>query len=203
MTMSVVPLALAMAALAPAAAHALPAPPSSGPTVSAAAAAGGGCAYRWNADSLDEEKMLDRAVRDLKRAVDRAGGPAVLTEQDVPVPNLHFGDSVPYRCVRTTVETLMRAGYIRLRIAGPQGGNDPMVFAIRQDESPQLHGRLAPVHNRLTFGLNGKPVWNGIPIGAAILRKYAELTQQLNPVPWIYVEIEDAVPWGRSPCCRT
>jgi len=204
MKTSVVPLALALAlaALPSPAARAAPASRSPDPILSAAASPGGGCAYRWDADSLDEEQLLDRAVLSLKRAIDRADGPAVLNEQDVPVPNLQFGETVPYRCVRTTIETVMRAGYIQLRIARAQAGKelwaDPMVFDIRQDESPQLHGRRAPVYNWLSLGPNGKLGWNGNRISPGILRDYARLTQGLNPVPWISVEIEDAVPWQQA-----
>jgi biopolymer transport protein ExbD len=202
MKIPVVPLALAIAALAPPAARAAPAPHPLGPIVSAAAASGGGCTYRWDTGSLDDEQLLDRAVADLKRAIDRVGGPAILTEQDVPVPNLQFDDTVPYRCVRTSIETLMRAGYIRLRIARPHAGvdawADPMVFDIRQDDLPQLHAPMKEVHNRLTFGSNGKLGWNGIPISSAILRQYSELTQQMNPVPWVFVEIDDAAPWQQA-----
>lgn len=169
------------------------------PLASVAAAASGGCDYRWQGGRVTESELLDRAVVYLEKAVARIGGPENVTDKNMPVANLEAAPNAPYICVRITIFALQRAGYSTLRIDNPNSGAQPwaqpIIFYLPQSQPEGPPPPVDPVRNRLDLAANGQPRWNGQAIDFPTLRQYCDLTQEMNPVAWIDVDVADAAPW--------
>jgi hypothetical protein len=172
-------------------------PGQRGPLI-AASLANGNCEYQWEGSPVMEPQLLDRGVSYLKSAVDRVGGPANVTEENMPVVDLQFTDDIPYRCVRATLAAIMRSGYAKFRIDNPRRGTDPwaqpLVFSMLQDMST-APPPIDPVKNLVSLSASGSPTWNGTAVNFVTLRQYCDLTQTMNPVPLVVLDIRDAAPY--------
>jgi hypothetical protein len=178
-------------------AHSVQRPGQGGPLVAVAAGRGGACDYRWGGHRVAEAALIDRAVVYLKRAVDRLGGAERLTEDNMPAVDFQLADEVPYRCVRAALDAMARSGYARFRIDNPGPGAaawaQPLRFEFELNEAAPPP--VDPVRNRLGLTARETPSWNGIPIDRVTLRQYCDLTQQMNPVPWIILDLPDPAPY--------
>jgi hypothetical protein len=169
-----------------------------GPLVNVGVASGGNCAYRWDGRTVSESEILTNGVSFLESAIRRLGGPANLTEENMPVAYLQFNEDAPYRCVRATIRAIQRSGFAELRIDDPQPGADPWVQPLdfNFDESePAGPAPIEPVRNRVGLGAGGLPSWNGTAVNFVTLRQYLDLTETMNPVPLLLLQIGDAAPY--------
>jgi hypothetical protein len=201
-------LALAAALLAPAAPVSAQAPKSSsapkvsfaepgGPMIEIRAAGTGPCAYLWDGRATAQSDLIERAVTVAEDAVRRAGGADKVSAEDFPAANLVVGGDVPYRCVRTVLETIASAAFIEARIADPDPAADPwadaLVFELYPfDGSDRPAGAIA---DRVGLSRRGAPTWDGEEIDLVKLRQYADLTQTMNPLPWLRLVFGEQAPF--------
>jgi biopolymer transport protein ExbD len=75
---------------------------------------GGTCEVYWNLTRVNNDELLDRAVKKLEDEVARAGGPENITEENMPEAHIRGDVDTPYKCIGGTVFTMQRAGFARV-----------------------------------------------------------------------------------------
>ena len=96
--------------------------------LSVRAAPDGTCEVYWNLTKVNSEELLDRAVKKLEAEVERVGGTANVTEENMPEAHIRGDINTPYRCIGGTVFTMQRAGFARVGfISEPPGGPGTVV----------------------------------------------------------------------------
>jgi biopolymer transport protein ExbD len=86
---------------------------------------GGQCEVYWNLERLNSEALLRRATDELQNRVNALGGPANVTEENMPEAHIRADIDTPYRCVGGAIFTMQRAGYSRIGFISqpePHGG---------------------------------------------------------------------------------
>ncbi|WP_309603327.1 biopolymer transporter ExbD [Sphingomonas sp.] len=53
-----------------------------------------------------------------------------------------------------------------------------------------------PIKNKIVITQPGVILWNGSPIDQVTLRKYLDVSQQMNPVPELHLQPEAEAPYG-------
>ncbi len=90
--------------------------------------ADGSCGVYWGRQKVTSQELLDRSVAKLKAEVDKLGGPANVTPDNLPEAHIRGDVNTPYRCIGGTVSQLQRAGFLKVGFISepPPGGNPRM-----------------------------------------------------------------------------
>jgi len=85
----------------------------------------GSCGVYWGMTKVNSQDLLDRSVKKLKAAVDAAGGPDNLNEENMPEAHIRADINTPYKCVGGAIFTMQRAGFARVGFISnaPEGYN--------------------------------------------------------------------------------
>ena len=86
---------------------------------------GGTCEVYWNLTKVNNEELLDRAVRALEDQIKRVGGVENITEENMPEVHIRGDINTPYRCIGAAIYTMQRAGFARIGFISepaPEGG---------------------------------------------------------------------------------
>jgi len=85
---------------------------------------GGTCEVYWNLTRVNNEELLDRAVKSLEDQIERVGGVENITEENMPEVHIRGDINTPYKCIGGTVFTMQRAGFARVGFISqpPPGG---------------------------------------------------------------------------------
>jgi biopolymer transport protein ExbD len=85
----------------------------------------GQCEVYWGLERLNAEQLLQRGVDDLTAKVEALGGPANVTEENMPEVHIRGDINTPYRCIGGAIFAMQRAGYARIGFISeptPRGG---------------------------------------------------------------------------------
>ena len=86
----------------------------------------GHCAIYWNMTRVTHQELLDKAVAKLKAEVDRLGGPANMTPDDLPEAHIRGDVNVPYQCIGGAIYTMQMAGFSKVGfISQPPAAGGP------------------------------------------------------------------------------
>jgi biopolymer transport protein ExbD len=92
-------------------------------SLSVRAAPDGTCEIYWGMTRVNSQELLDRSVKKLEAAVNAAGGPDNLTEENMPEAHIRADVNTPYKCVGGAIFTMQRAGFARVGfISEPPAG---------------------------------------------------------------------------------
>ncbi|MGN6123646.1 MAG: ExbD/TolR family protein [Sphingomonas oligoaromativorans] len=96
--------------------------------LSVKADAAGTCEVYWGRQKVTSQELLDRSVAKLKAQVDKLGGPANVTPDNLPEAHIRGDVNTPYKCIGGTVTMLQRAGFLKVGFISepPPGGNPRM-----------------------------------------------------------------------------
>jgi biopolymer transport protein ExbD len=85
---------------------------------------GGTCEVYWNLTKVNSKELLDRAVKKLEDEIERQGGVANITEENMPEAHIRGDVNTPYKCVGGAVYNMQRAGFARVGFISepPPGG---------------------------------------------------------------------------------
>ena len=85
---------------------------------------GGTCEVYWNLTPVNNEELLDRAVKALEEEIKRVGGVEKITEEKMPEVHIRGDINTQYKCIGGTVFTMQRAGFARVGFISqpPPGG---------------------------------------------------------------------------------
>ncbi len=85
----------------------------------------GSCEVYWGRQKVTSKELLDRSVAKLKAEIDKLGGPANVTPDNLPEAHIRGDVNTPYRCIGGTVSQLQRAGFLKVGFISepPPGGN--------------------------------------------------------------------------------
>ena len=86
--------------------------------------AGGACEVYWNLTPINNEQLLDRAVKALEDQIERVGGVENINEENMPEVHIRGDINTPYKCIGGVVYTMQRAGFARVGFISqpPAGG---------------------------------------------------------------------------------
>ena len=86
---------------------------------------GGTCEVYWNLTPVNNEQLLDRAVKALEEQIKRVGGIENINEENMPEVHIRGDINTPYKCIGGTVFTMQRAGFQRVGFISqpPPGGH--------------------------------------------------------------------------------
>ena len=86
--------------------------------------AGNTCEVYWNLTRVNNEELLDRAVKALEDQIEAVGGVENITEENMPEVHIRGDINTPYKCIGGTVFTMQRAGFARVGFISqpPAGG---------------------------------------------------------------------------------
>jgi len=74
----------------------------------------GECEVYWDLTRMTSQTLLDRAANTLQQQVDALGGPAAITEDNIPEVHIRGDINTPYRCIGGAIAVMQRAGYPRV-----------------------------------------------------------------------------------------
>ena len=74
----------------------------------------GGCEVYWNLTRVNNDELLERAVKKLEDEITRAGGVDKITEENMPEAHIRGDVDTPYKCIGGAVFTMQRAGFARV-----------------------------------------------------------------------------------------
>jgi biopolymer transport protein ExbD len=85
---------------------------------------GGSCEVYWQLTRVNNEELLDRAVKALEDQIKAVGGVQNITEENMPEVHIRGDINTPYKCIGGTVFTMQRAGFARVGFISqpPPGG---------------------------------------------------------------------------------
>ena len=84
---------------------------------------GGTCEVYWNLTRVNNEQLLDRAVKKLEDLIEDVGGVENVTEENMPEAHIRGDVNTPYKCIGGTIFTMQRAGFARVGfISEPPAG---------------------------------------------------------------------------------
>ncbi|HVQ06823.1 MAG TPA: biopolymer transporter ExbD [Allosphingosinicella sp.] len=86
---------------------------------------GGRCEVYWDLTPLNTQQLFERARTHLEQQIERIGGRANLTEDNMPEAHIRGDVDTPYRCIGGAIYTMQRAGYARIGFISeppPTGG---------------------------------------------------------------------------------
>ena len=84
----------------------------------------GGCEVYWNLTKVNNEELLDRAVKALEDQIAKVGGVENINDENMPEVHIRGDINTPYKCIGGTVFTMQRAGFARVGFISqpPPGG---------------------------------------------------------------------------------
>jgi biopolymer transport protein ExbD len=74
----------------------------------------GGCEVYWNLTKVNNDELLERAVKKLEDEIAKAGGVENITEENMPEAHIRGDVDTPYKCIGGAVFTMQRAGFARV-----------------------------------------------------------------------------------------
>jgi biopolymer transport protein ExbD len=85
---------------------------------------GGTCEVYWNLQPVNNEQLLDRAVKALEDQIAKVGGVENINDENMPEVHIRGDINTPYKCIGGTVFTMQRAGFARVGFISqpPPGG---------------------------------------------------------------------------------
>ena len=85
---------------------------------------GGTCEVYWNLSKVNNEELLDRAVKALEDQIAKVGGVENINDENMPEVHIRGDVNTPYKCIGGTVFTMQRAGFARVGFISqpPPGG---------------------------------------------------------------------------------
>jgi biopolymer transport protein ExbD len=85
---------------------------------------GGTCEVYWNLTQVNNEELLDRAVKALEDQIQKVGGVENINDENMPEVHIRGDVNTPYKCIGGTVFTMQRAGFARVGFISqpPPGG---------------------------------------------------------------------------------
>jgi biopolymer transport protein ExbD len=85
---------------------------------------GGTCEVYWQLQRVNNEELLDRAVKALEDQIKKVGGVENITDENMPEVHIRGDINTPYKCIGGTVFTMQRAGFARVGFISqpPPGG---------------------------------------------------------------------------------
>ena len=85
---------------------------------------GGTCEVYWQLQRVNNEELLDRAVKALEDQIKKVGGVENITDENMPEVHIRGDVNTPYKCIGGTVFTMQRAGFARVGFISqpPPGG---------------------------------------------------------------------------------
>jgi biopolymer transport protein ExbD len=87
-------------------------------------AANGECQVYWNLTRVNSGELLDRAVAKLKKDIEKAGGVANMTPEDLPEVHIRGDINTPWRCVAGAIYNMQLAGFPKVGfISQPDPGS--------------------------------------------------------------------------------
>jgi biopolymer transport protein ExbD len=88
---------------------------------------GGTCEVYWNLTQVNNEELLDRAVKALEDQIKAVGGVENINDENMPEVHIRGDINTPYKCIGGTVFTKQRAGFARVGSLSqpPPGGPIP------------------------------------------------------------------------------
>ena len=84
----------------------------------------GECEVYWELTRVNSEELLRRATDALETEINRLGGPAAVSPDNLPEAHIRGDVNTPYRCVGGAIFTMQRAGFARVGFISepPPGG---------------------------------------------------------------------------------
>jgi biopolymer transport protein ExbD len=85
---------------------------------------GGTCEVYWNLTPVNNEQLLDMAVKALEDQIKKVGGVENINDDNMPEVHIRGDINTPYKCIGGTVFTMQRAGFARVGFISqpPPGG---------------------------------------------------------------------------------
>jgi biopolymer transport protein ExbD len=85
---------------------------------------GGTCEVYWDLTPVNNEQLLDRAVKALEDQIAKVGGVENINDENMPEVHIRGDINTPYKCIGGTVFTMQRAGFARVGFISqpPPGG---------------------------------------------------------------------------------
>jgi biopolymer transport protein ExbD len=74
----------------------------------------GGCEVYWDLKRVNSTQLLDMAVAKLRKEIDKLGGAANVTEENMPEAHIRGDINTPYKCIGGAIFTMQRAGFARV-----------------------------------------------------------------------------------------
>lgn len=74
----------------------------------------GGCEVYWNLTKVNNDDLLERAVKKLEDEIKKVGGVENITEDNMPEAHIRGDVDTPYKCIGGAVFTMQRAGFARV-----------------------------------------------------------------------------------------
>jgi biopolymer transport protein ExbD len=87
---------------------------------------GGTCEVYWNLTPVNNEELLDRAVKALEDQIKNVGGVQNITEENMPEVHIRGDVNTPYKCIGGTVFTMQRAGFQRVGFISQPAAGGPV-----------------------------------------------------------------------------
>tara|TARA_B110001454_G_scaffold190370_1_gene189533 strand:+ start:4522 stop:5013 length:492 start_codon:yes stop_codon:yes gene_type:complete len=88
------------------------------------AGADGSCQVFWNMTQVKSDELLNRGVAKLKSDIEKAGGIANMTAEDLPEVHIRGDINTPWRCIGGTIYTMQLAGFPKVGfISQPDPGS--------------------------------------------------------------------------------
>ena len=75
---------------------------------------GGTCEVYWDLTPVNNEQLLDRAVKALEDQIAKVGGVENINDDNMPEVHIRGDINTPYKCVGGAVFTMQRAGFARI-----------------------------------------------------------------------------------------
>jgi len=75
---------------------------------------GGSCEVYWQLKRVNSTQLLNMAVDKLKKEIDKLGGAANVTEENMPEVHIRGDVNTPYKCIGGAIYTMQRAGFARV-----------------------------------------------------------------------------------------
>ena len=82
---------------------------------------GGTCEVYWGLAPVNNEQLLNRAVKALEDQIAAVGGVENINEENMPEVHIRGDVNTPYKCIGGTVFTMQRAGFARVGFISQPG----------------------------------------------------------------------------------
>ena len=87
---------------------------------------GGTCEVYWGLVPVNNEVLLDRAVKTLEDQIQAVGGVENINEENMPEVHIRGDINTPYKCIGGTVFTMQRAGFARVGFISQPAAGGPV-----------------------------------------------------------------------------
>jgi hypothetical protein len=157
-------------------------------TISLASGGTGDCTTRWDGEPLTRQALGQRAFALMDARVQAAGGPASVTEDNLPYLRVEAAPDLPWPCAGETLRTLRESafGLALLRPAGAREAPDQRLYLPVIAEEPLDPSR------RIAVGPGGAVTQTGTAIDRPGLREFARSRSMGGPDDFIVAPSDEA-----------